>query len=102
LSCWAHAQSKFKYKQICARIQDSQKRKTTDNETTNKQKKHKKLKQERDDARELGLQENNNDLLDFDLQTVTELNLASLGLLPGNLDNEAPDNLDNEAEEGWI
>jgi len=60
------------------------------------------LKQERDDARELGLQENNNDLLDFDLQTVTELNLASLGLLPDNLDDEAPDNLDNEAEEGWI
>ena len=60
------------------------------------------MKQERDDARELGLQENNNDLLDFDLQTVTELNLASLELVPDNLDDEAPDNLDDEAEEGWI
>jgi len=39
LSRWAHARSKFKYEQICARIQDSQKRKTTDNETTNKSRK---------------------------------------------------------------
>ncbi len=59
-----------------------------------KQCKCKKLKQERDEARELGLQENKDKHLDFDLLTVTELNLASLAYVP--------DIIDDEVEEGWL
>jgi len=59
-----------------------------------KQCKCKKLKQERDEARELGLQENKDEHLDFDLLTVTKLNLASLAYVP--------DIIDDEVEEGWL
>ena len=59
-----------------------------------KQCKSKKLKQEHDEARELGLQENKDEHLDFDLLTVTELNLASLAYVP--------DIVDGEVEEGWL
>jgi len=59
-----------------------------------KQCKHKKLKQECDEARELGLQENKDKHLDFDLLTVPELNLTSLAYVP--------DIIDDEVEEGWL
>jgi len=59
-----------------------------------KQQKSKKLKQEHDEAMELGLKENKDKHLDFDLLTVTELNLSSLA--------NVPDVRDDEAEEGWL
>jgi len=60
-----------------------------------KQCKHKKLKQECNEARELGLQENKDEYLDFDLLTVMELNLASLAYVPDSI-------IDDEVEEGWL
>jgi len=93
LSRWEHARSKFKYEQIRDKIQESRKKKSNENDMK-KQRKSKKLKQERDEARELGLEENKDERLDFDLLTVTELNLASLA--------NVPDVRDDEAEEGWL
>jgi len=93
LSRWEHARSKFKYEQIRDKIQESRKKKSNENDM-NKQRKSKKSKQERDEARELGLEENKDERLDFDLLTVTELNLSSLA--------NVPDVRDDEAEEGWL
>jgi len=73
LSCWQHAQSKFKYEKICVKIEESWKRKKNDNIDTTIQQKRKKKQTDQDDARKCGLKKNNDDLLDLDLQTVTEL-----------------------------
>jgi len=81
LSCWKHTQSKFKYEEICVKIEESWKRKKNDNVNTMIQQKRKKKKTEHDNTREFGLKEINDDVLDMDLQTFTKLNISNVAHL---------------------